>query len=52
VAANQTAPILIRAAITPEEWRELRAVALAENKSVQDLLAELIRQRLNEALAE
>lgn len=45
--SNDTAkPIMIRAAITDDEWTALRMLALRDGVTVQALVGDLIRERL------
>jgi hypothetical protein len=37
------APVLIRAALTSDEWTRLRQLALAEARPVKDLVADALR---------
>lgn len=40
------APIMVRVAITPEEWTAVRRLALDRNTSSKELIADAIRSHL------
>jgi hypothetical protein len=40
------APIMVRVAITRDELKAIKRIALDENKSSQALLGELVRERI------
>jgi hypothetical protein len=40
------APIMLRATITRAELRALKMLALEQNKTVQELLGEIVREKL------
>ena len=40
-------PVMIRAAITQDEWHRLRQLALAQRRAVQTLVADALRATYN-----
>lgn len=45
--ASVVAPIMVRAAITPDEWTALRKLALDRKTTTQSLVADALRKTYN-----
>jgi hypothetical protein len=45
--ADKLAPIVVRIAVTPEEWRAVRTIALERNESAAETVAHALRATYN-----
>lgn len=47
MTATKPVPMLVRIAVSPEEWREVRTIALMRNETAAETVAHALRATYN-----